>query len=337
MRLIQVGTGLWGASWAEVVASSPHWELAALVDIDPDALGPVARAVGVDEAFTSFAEALDRVQADAALVVVPPEVHREVAEQALEAGLHCMVEKPFADTMDGARAVVELAERVGRTVMVSQNFRFKRGPRTVRRLIADGAIGRIGAAYVRFFHAPPFTGFRVEMDQPLIVDMAVHHLDQVRGILGIEPVSIEARSFNPSWSWFAGDASANMQLTTADGAVVNYTGSWVSRTPPTSWDGTWEVHGERGAIRLEENRITLFPSELGDDVFRRGALQRAGNVMDVELIAMGEEERWATLAEFAASIAEGREPETSGRDNLRSLALVLGAVESARRGEPVAL
>lgn len=338
MRLLQVGAGGWGESWARVVASSPHWESAGLVDLDAAALARVGDDVGVPHRWTSIDQAVREASADAALVAVPPPAHRPVAEAVLRVGLHCLVEKPLAETLADARAIVDAAEAAGRLLMVSQNYRFKRAPRTVRRLIGDGAIGQIGAVYARFFHAPPFTGFRVEMAQPLIVDMAVHHFDQIRGTLGLEPVEVRARSFNPPWSWFRGDASANVEFATREGAIVSYTGSWVSRIPPSTWDGDWDIHGDRGAIRWSANRVQLYPSEFGDTVYRPGAVQRAGNELDVELEAMAEEERWGVLAEFAAAIEGGRQPETSGRDNIRSLALVLGAVESAvAGGRPVAL
>jgi predicted dehydrogenase len=90
-------------------------------------------------------------------------------------------------------------------------------------------------------------------------------------------------------------------------------------------------------IRLDQNRVTLYPGEFTAGVSLPGASPPPSSGRQVELIAMEAEERWATLAELADAIHERREPEASGRDNLRSLALVLGAVESAWRGVPVSV
>ncbi|OJX63416.1 MAG: hypothetical protein BGO95_00705 [Micrococcales bacterium 73-13] len=340
MRIIQVGLGFWGADWAQVSATNGRTELAALVEINAEQLKTVGDAVGLpeDRRFTSLTEAIAAVDADAALVVVPPHVHEAVALEALNAGLHVMVEKPFTTTIAASQRLIAAAERAGRRIMVTQSFRFRRGPQTVRRLIQEGAVGRIEAVYGRFYKDPAFTGFRVEMDDPLIVDMSIHHFDYIRGIFGLEPAVVRARSFNPSWSRFAGDASANVQFTTADGAEISYVGSWVSRRPFTSWDGAWEIHGTHASISWDHNRVLLYPhgNVIGETVYKAGTLEREDDVLEVPLDEVPYQERLGTINEFLAAIAEGRQPETHGGDNIRSLGLVLAAVESTRRdGEPI--
>jgi predicted dehydrogenase len=320
------------------VKQSPYADLAGIVDIDDEALNRVSESVGVEEGkrFRSIEDALrSDTKADTALVVVPPERHVEVVRRAIDAGLNCLVEKPFAPTVAEARALVDLAKSAGTELMVTQSFRFKRGPQTVKRFIERGGIGEIEAVYGRFMNAPPFTGFRVEMDEPLLVDMSVHHFDFIRGILGLEPVSVWATSFNPSWSRFKGNACLTAKFETVSGATIVYTGSWCSRGPATSWDGEWDIQGTRGALVWKENRVHFYPSEFGEAVYFPGTLQRGGDVMEVSLVELESEERGGTLAEFNAALGEGRRPEASGEDNLRTLALVLGAVESVRTGRAI--
>jgi predicted dehydrogenase len=277
------------------------------------------------------------LEADAVLVAVPPGHHAPVALEALEAGLHCLIEKPLAHTLPAAWAIVRAAERNRRQVMVSQNYRWKRAPQTVRRLIRADVIGDVEEVHITFQKNPPFTGFRLEMDEPLINDMAVHHLDQVRGITGVDPDVLRARSWNPSWSRYQGNAACLIELEEAHRVRVLYTGSWCSWGRHTTWDGDWEIQGERGAIRWADNRVEVRFASLFDTVFLPGALEREG-VMQVELDRVALEERPGSLGEFAAALREGRRAETDARDNLRSLALVLGAVESAgNRGATVDL
>ncbi|TFB74999.1 Gfo/Idh/MocA family oxidoreductase [Cryobacterium glaciale] len=334
MRIIQVGLGFWGADWATVIAHSPHTELVALVDFDEAALQAVGDKLGVapNLRFASLTDALKSVEADAALVVVPPHVHEKVALEALEAGLHCMIEKPFTTSIASSQRLIDAADRLGLTIMVTQSFRFRRGPRTVKRLIEEGALGRIETVFGRFRKDPAFTGFRLEMEEPLIVDLAIHHFDYIRGIFGLEPATVRARSFNPSWSRFDGNATAFVEFETVSGAMISYTGSWDSRRPHTSWDGTWEIHGSHASLLWEYNQILLFPhgNTIGETVFRLGALERADDVLEIPLDPVDEEERWGTVKEFVSSIKNGREPETSGMDNIRSLGVVYAAVESAK-------
>jgi predicted dehydrogenase len=336
MRMIQVGAGAWGSSWAGIVAASPHWELAALVDLDEAALANVADKAGLplERRFRSLSDATRAIEADAALVAVPPALHAEVALEALESDLHCVVEKPLATSIEEARVVVKRADEVSRLLMASQNFRFDAGYRTVRRLVADGAIGGVGRITVDFRRAPLFVGFRLQMEEPLLIDMAVHHFDQLRGLVEARPVTLRATSYNPAWSPFHGSAVANVEVELDGVAVFNYWGSWVTRGPETSWNGDWFVEGERGAIVWRDKRVDLFTAEPPSS----GLLRRIrGPQTRVPLDELAEEGRSGVLAELADAIRTGREPETSGRDNLGTLELVYGAVQSAQNGQPITL
>ena len=337
MQMIQVGAGAWGQSWAGILAASPHWELAALVDPDETARDRVAEAAGVsvERRFASLQEAAAGTDSDAVLVAVPPSLHGPIALEALGLGLHCLVEKPLATSVGEAQKVVQRADEVGRTLMASQNFRLDRGYRTVLDLVASGAVGPVETVSVKFRRAPLFVGFRLEMDEPLIVDMAVHHLDQMRGLLRREPASVRAHSFNPSWSPFRGNAAATVEVVLTDGTVLNYEGTWVGKGPGTSWNGDWRLEGESGAIVWEDNVVQLFAPDVSLD--RRWRRHLEGRKARVPLVELAEEGRAGVLAEFAAAIREGREPETSGRENLGTLELVFSAVESARSGQPVRL
>lgn len=334
MRIIQIGAGAWGESWASTVLQSPLWELSALVDLDAQARESASTTMGLapELCFRELSEALEAgVEADAALVVVPPPYHAPVAIEAFQAGLHCLIEKPLADTIDTAYGIVEAAESTGLQAMVSQNYRFKRAPRTVQRLLQEGAVGKVEHVRIDFQKDPPFTGFRLEMEEPLITDMAIHHLDQIRGIAGLEPEVLRARSWNPSWSRFDGNACALIEMGTAEGAEIIYTGNWVSHGRQTTWDGSWDIQGDRAGLLWEENRVEIHFASLFDTVFMPGALERNG-IMEAELDRLEFEERSGTLAEFAAAIDEDRPAETNARDNLKSLALVFATVESAKTG-----
>ncbi|MHB8063784.1 MAG: Gfo/Idh/MocA family protein, partial [Ruminiclostridium sp.] len=326
-----------GWSWIDIVLKSTHWELTAIVDLNAKLLEDAREHYNIDskKTFTTLADALKNVEADAALVVVPPNFHKPVAIEAMEAGgLDCIVEKPLSATVSDARAIVECAKKCNRKLMVSQNYRFKRASQTVKSVIKRGLIGEIGSVYVNFQKAPPFTGFRTEMEEPLIVDMAVHHFDQVRGILGLEPVSVTAHSWNPKWSWFKGNAVSSVLFEMSNGAVVSYTGSWVSRGWETTWDGDWRIQGDDGEIRWANNEVVVKTPDIMKSVFQDGALETNGQIK-MDLLSLPCEERLGSLSELASAIHENREPETSGLDNLKSMAMVLGAVQSAKTGKTI--
>lgn len=336
-KMVQIGAGGWGASWLNVVSAHPRFELVAVADLDDAARAGARTATGLsaDRCVSSLGDVVrSGLEPEVALVAVPPPAHAAVAVQALDAGLHCLIEKPIADSTAGAAEIMAARDRSGRTAMVSQNYRFKRAPRTIRRLLREGVIGPVEAVQIGFQKSPVFEGFRMEMDEPLILDMAIHHLDHLRGTAGFEPARLRATSWNPTWSPFAGNASCLIEFESAEGAHASFTGSWASRGRHTTWDGTWEIQGERGGLRWADNRVEIRFTSVFDTVFLPGAIERDG-VMEVQLDVLEREERPGVLDELARALDEGRPPETCVTDNVKSLALMLAAVESAQRGGEV--
>jgi predicted dehydrogenase len=274
VRLVHVGIGGWGQDWAtNVLPNVTAIDVVAWVDGDPGALEAARRTFGVpaNRCFADLAAALAAVEADAVLVTVPLRGHIPVTLAALEAGKHVLVEKPFAPTLDEARRAVELAAARQRVLMVSQNYRFFPAPHAVARLIRDGELGAVGTITADFRKHAVGNGQRTrhhQMDDPLLVDMAIHHFDLMRMILGQEPRTIACQTWNPPGSPFVNDAAGAAVITFDGGAVAAWRGNWVSSGPPTTWGGAWSVEGERGEIRwtsrgegggVQEDWVELHP------------------------------------------------------------------------------
>ncbi len=333
-RVVLIGAGEWGASWAKEIHRAPGYELAAIADLDIDIGLRAGASVGLPSSsvFDSLAAAARSVPLDAAVVAVPPSGHCAVALEALDAGLHCLVEKPLAPSLDECRAIVSSGEAAGLVVMVSQNYGFRAGARTVRRLVASGTIGRVGTVGICFMRSFAPTGFRAQMDEPLLLDMAVHHFDQLRTVIGLEPTKVWARTSNPSWSPFRGNAEGTVRFETDDGVSVSYVGSWTSRGCETGWGGRWEIQGDGGALEWEDDRIVIYPQKADVSRSRLARALNAGGSSGIKLDSGQPVDRAGVLDEFRSAIAERREPRASARDNLKTIALVAAAVESARSG-----
>jgi predicted dehydrogenase len=336
LKLLQIGLGSWGMSWIEKAMLSENVDLVGLIDIKEDLLDGAASTYGFDrkKCFLSLKDALKIVDAEAALVVVPPEYHKPVVLECLENGLHCLVEKPLAENIADSAEMVKAAKEAEKKLMVSQNYRFKCAPQTVKNIINRNLIGDIGNVFINFQKDPPFTGFRTEMFEPLITDMSIHHFDQIRGILGLNPVTIKAKTWNPKWSRFKGNACANVIFEMSNGSVVIYNGSWVSRGWETTWDGDWHIQGEVGEIHWANNKVVFIPKNVFMSVFQDGGKEQNGRIV-FDLLDLRSEERMAAIQEFVESINDDREPQTSGEDNLLSFAMVFGAKYSSMTGETV--
>jgi predicted dehydrogenase len=337
LRLIQLGLGGWGRNWVEeITRTTPGIEPVAWVEIDPAARVRATRELGLPPSllFATLEEALAEVPADGALVVVPFAAHAELTRQALEAGLHVLVEKPFTETFAEARALVELARARGRMLMVNQNYRWFPAPERARGLLRENAIGQLIACYLDF-HFHYGAGYRYFfLDEPLLSDMAIHHFDTLRYVLDDEPLLVSCQSWSEPEAPFKGRPAAIATIRFAKGTLISYRGSWISRGPITPYGGNWRLDGTAGTIEFTF-RGALDQREKMD----RLTLYRPGHRPEKpKLPEMPLKDRAGALAAFARWIATGKPPETisSGEDNLKSLALMFAAIRSAREdGRPV--
>jgi len=325
MRFIQVGVGGFGAGWVDRVQADPRASHAALVDVDEGALEQARQKTGLPASacFADYRAAFSQVEADAVLNVTPPAVHHKVALAAFKSGLHVLTEKPLADTMAHARDMVTAAQKAGLTLMVSQNYRFRRWVRTVQQLLQEG-YGSPDNISVRFAKAPRFEGsYRLKMEHPLVVDMSIHHFDLMRALSGRNPVSVFATTWKPQWSWFDHDPCCMAVFEFEGGLRVCYDASWVCRGRETTWDGYWRIECSRATVELLGGVVRVIEADSD------------GKEVEITLRSMQAEDQGYALMEFQDAIGEGREPETSGRDNLNSLAMVFAVLKSARTHRPV--
>jgi predicted dehydrogenase len=325
LRLIQAGVGGHGKSWVSATLTHPDIDLVAIADVNPAALA--ATEVPREKHFASLEEAMTKVQADAILTVTPPAVHIEHARLAFDRELHVMTEKPIADSVENAKLMVQLAKKANRQLVVTQNYRYMKGPRRLKKLIADRPLGEIGHGHIDFYIAGDFRGtFRQTMPYPLLIDMAIHHLDLLRSLTGRNIVRVMAHSFQPTWSWYTGDSGLKMFLELEGGVKFSYSGDWAAFGKQTPWGGSWRIQCDRGSIQWEGDNLSLGHGDYW------GQNQRIEPVTIEDDVQTPQQ---LMLSEFAAAIREGRAAETSGEDNLWSFCAVMAGVKSAQEGRAV--
>lgn len=335
LRVIHVGLGGWGRSWAAALSEHPDLlTTIAWVDVSPEMLDLLTAELDVDPAlcFPSLQEAIAATTAEAVLVTTALPDHTAVALEALAAGKHVLVEKPMAATLADAQAMVDAAEAAGRILMVSQNYRFYPAAAAVAALVAEKALGPVGAVRVNFRKLANSTSAGASRHHaatdPLLLDMSIHHFDLMRFILGHEPISVTCHAWNPVWSNFTYPAAAVATVQFDGGAVVNYQASWVSTDQPTLWAGQWVIECADGSIEWTGRN----DQTTGGDSVTVHPLSSASYPLPLAPYEVFD--RIGSMAEFVDAIRQGRPPMTSGSDNLSTLALALAAIASARTGQP---
>lgn len=315
LPVVVVGAGAMGREWLRMLAQSPVARTAGVVDLDLALAADAVRVLGLGDVVVgaSVAEVAAKSGAQAVIDVTVPQAHRTVNEQALRAGLPVLCEKPLAPTVAEALRQVALADLTGELLMVSQSRRYIGALAAFRDAV--GGLGDLAAVHAQFFHEDHEPGFREQMAHPLLVDMSIHHFDQLRYVTGEEPVAVRCDSWNPAWSWYAGDASATAEFELTGGARFSYAGSRCTPGLQTSFNAEWRVYGERGAASWDgEQTVVADPGGTEADA------------------PSGPESIAGSLTEFVGALRSGRTPQNEVRANVLSIAMVEGAIRSSAQG-----
>ncbi len=323
VRIIQVGAGGMGRVWLQLLADTPGVTLVGLVDLDTEAASRALAELGRSEVAVaaSLSEIAGSTGAQAVVNVTVPVAHHPVNVEAMFAGLPVLCEKPIAPTVSQALSLAAASEASGQLLMTSQSRRYYSVLADFKTVL--GSLGEVGIATTEFFMAPRFGGFRDSMDHPLLVDMSIHAFDVARYLLDAEPVSVYCDSFNPVWSWYAGDAATTAIFEFEGGIRYTFIGSWCSPGAETSWNGSWRVSGAKGSATWDGENAPMV--DLGTSQIH---LPEPDRKIAGETIA-------GSLAEFIDSLRTGRIPSGEVHSNVLSLAMVEAAVHSAQKGQRI--
>ena len=335
---VLAGCGSMSRGWLSALAAHPLLEgrvrVAGLVDLDRTAAEMLAAEFGLSEVAigTDLDAVLAEVRPDLLFDVVVPGARAEVVKAGLRHGCHVLSEKPMATSIEAAQDLIAQAAAAGRIHAVVQNRRFGAGVRRIRRLLESGVLGELTALHCDFFIGAHFGGFREEMEHVLLLDMAIHTLDAARFMAGRAPRAVYCLETNPKGSWYRHGAAANAIFEFENDIVFTYRGSWCAEGANTSWESAWRVVGTRGTVIWDGEEHFEARVVSGDTGFLR-------DLADVAVPAPADAGQThghaSVIADFLAAIEAGRPPETAGNDNIKSLAMVFAAIESARTGRRI--
>jgi predicted dehydrogenase len=336
-RAVLAGCGAMSKGWLEALSSpglADKVTVAGLVDVERAAAERRAAEQHLTDVSigTDLGAVLRETGADIVLDVVPPAARRSVVETGLAHGCHVLSEKPMATSLEDAHAMLRAAEAAGRLHAIVQNRRFNNGVRRIRGTIESGVLGTLNAIHSDFFVGAHFGGFRDEMQHVLLIDMAIHTFDAARFMSGKEPLAVYCHESNPASSWYAGGSVANAIFELSDDVLFTYRGSWSAEGANTSWDAAWRIVGSNGTLLWDGADSFSARVVDGDEGFFRRLRE-----IEVPPAASPDETRGhrSVIADFISAIEGARRPETDSRDNIKSLAMVFAAIESATRRERV--
>jgi predicted dehydrogenase len=335
LKVVLVGCGDMSRTWLKAATAMDGIAVVGLVDIVEDAARARKDEFGLAEAQTGddLEAMLRRVQPNIVFDVTVPEAHTETTLIALRHGCHVLGEKPMATSLDAARRMVEAAQRSGKLYAVIQNRRYAAPIRRLREFLRSGQIGDVTTVNCDFFIGAHFGGFRDRMKHVLLLDMAIHTFDQARFLTGADPVAVDfCKEWNPRGSWYDHGASAIAVFELQSGIAFTYRGSWCAEGLNTSWESEWRFVGAEGSALWD-----------GEDGFRAQAPTEATGFIhpqrDLVLpdadVAGLDAGHASLIGQFVRCVRDGGTPETVCTDNIKSLAMVFGAIEAAETGQRV--
>lgn len=338
VRFGVIGYGLFGTHHARAIARTPHATLAAIAVVS-EASQHVARRDHPHAAvYGDYRELLDRDDIDIVSIVVPNRLHFEIADAALAAGKHVLLEKPMALAVEQCDELIRRAGANRRVLAVGHELRMSSLWGGARQLIERGVIGQPQYAVVelsRFPYRLGSGGWRYDIQRvgSWILEEPIHFFDLACWYLAVhgEPESVYARAL--------GRDPARPELKDHFTAIVNFPGGAYAVVSQTlgafGHHQTAKIAGTEGAIwawwsaadaRSDKPTFGLRYG-LASDVTEMSFDKPAG-----ELLELADE-----IAAIAQSVRDGSPPPCTGQDGRRSTALCLAAERSVETGAIVAL
>lgn len=308
--------------------------IVAVCDRDPARLEIARSRFGIEHTYADADEMLAAERLDFVDVATTAPSHRALVERAAANRLPVICQKPLAPTLEDAKSMVATCARAGVPFMAHENFRWQPPIMAVKEAIDSGEIGAPFFGRVSFRSAfDVFAGqpYLAEGERFILEDLGVHILDVSRFLFGdAERLVARTQRVNPR---IKGEDVATLLLSHESGVTSVVDCSYATKLEEELFPQTIvEVDGSKGTIRLKPGYELTVTTASGT------------STRNVSPAVPGWGERpWHTIQQsvyliqkhWVECLETGREPATSGRDNLKTYQLVESAYQSAATAMPV--
>jgi predicted dehydrogenase len=298
-----VGVGVMGSNHARVLAELPGVKLVGVADPDRERRERVSKALGC-AAFADL-DALIAQGVDAISIAAPTHLHRDLALECAGRGIHILVEKPIASTIEEGRAIVAAARRAGVTLMIGHVERFNPAVESMKRAIKGQDI--LSIAITRVGPFPPRMS-----NVGVVIDLAVHDIDLIRWFTDSEIVEIQ-----PQLSSAVAEREdiALLQFRTASGVLAHINTNWLTPFKART------IHIATRDKYLIADLLTLQVTECF-------GFQPDGSYSMRHLSVGYAEPLRAELAAFLSAVRNKQTPAVTGEEGVASLEIAIRCLTS---------
>jgi len=313
LRVGVVGVGVMGSNHARVFADLPGVKLVGIADPEPKQRDFVASALGCGD-FPDV-ESLLTAGVDAVTIAAPTHLHRDIALTCIASGVHVLVEKPIASTVEEGRTIIAAARRASVTLMVGHVERFNPAVQTIKDAIKNEDI--LSIAITRVGPFPPRMS-----NVGVVIDLAVHDIDLIRWFTDSEIVEVQPQLKS---AVAEREDIALLQFRTASGVLAHINTNWL--TPFKARNVTVATRNKYIMGDLLTRQVT--------ECF---GFQPDGSYSMRHLSVGHAEPLRAELQAFVAAICDGTAPAVTGEEGVAGLEIATQCLQkspakpSAQRG-----
>jgi UDP-N-acetylglucosamine 3-dehydrogenase len=315
LRVGVVGVGVMGSNHARVLAELPGVQLVGVADPDHKQTDFVGRALGC-ETFSNVEHLIDR-GADAITIAAPTHLHRDIALACIANGIHVLVEKPIASSVEQGREIIAAARRAGITLMVGHVERFNPAVQAIKEAVRNEEI--LSIAITRVGPFPPRMS-----NVGVVIDLAVHDIDLIGWFTGSEIVEVQPQL---SSAKAEREDIALLQFRTASGVLAHINTNWL--TP-----------FKARTVHVATKRKYVIGDLLTRQVTECFGFQPDGSYSMRHLSVGHAEPLRAELTAFLNAVREGARPAVTGEEGVASLEIAIrclndrsAAIVEPRKGQ----
>lgn len=285
-----------------------------------------------------YYELLANPDIDIVNICTPSGLHAEMAIAALRAGKHVIVEKPMAMNVADADRMIATAKEMNRKLCIVLQNRYNPPMQDFYKAVRDGKIGRVllGSVTVRWYRPQEYynDGWHgtKSMDGGALMNQSIHHIDALQWLVGVPVKSVFAYTATLAHQMEAEDVGV-VTVRFENGALATIEGSTV--TYPQNLEASVALFGEKGSLKVGGTALNrkVFWKIAGEIEHEKELLTRE----EVDPPSVYGASHRHVLEDMISAIEEDREPQTSGVEGRKSLALVSAMYESARTSREVIL
>ncbi|MCL4545852.1 MAG: Gfo/Idh/MocA family oxidoreductase [Chloroflexi bacterium] len=304
------------------------YQISAACDVIPAHAEQAAAALGIPFWTTDLDRLLERPDVDVVDLAVHAAQRRPLIERIAAAGKPTLSQKPFALAFDNAREMVEICGRAGVSLMVNQQARWAPAHRALKLVIDSGVLGHIFAVTHVLRQFQDVAGsWLTALEHFNIVDHGIHYIDLSRFFTGRTPEQVRCSTVMVPGQHAVSPMvySMTLEYSSADHLLTTLHFNNIVQTSALH-DHTWFVDGVEGSASVSQTELIVSSHA---DLLEKRVWTLQGTWFPE---AFG-----GSMGERLLSLAQGREPVTSGRDNLHTLAVTMAAVRSSIERRTVAL